>query len=198
MVKVFKKIFLIFGVILFIIAIGGCSNDKNDVFVINSYESLKIMPSTIFEIEMKSEYLQDENYEIIVKYGHLRSIDNSEKVTNNIALFQVHYYADENKTSLSYDELISGKRLFEIENFYSTENKALSEIVNGEKVITFNNEMTINIPKEVIISNSGLISLSLTTFYLDDSGQINSSSYDGSVIYLKYIEEEGKIYFQKK
>ncbi len=196
-----KRVFLLFLLIIFITTIAGCyddKNDKNDKLIINSYEASKIMPSTIFEIEMQSEYLLEENYEIKVKYGHSRSIVNSEKDINNIALFQVHYYEDESKRSLNFDELISGERLFEIENFYSIEYKISTEIVNGEKVFSYNNEMTINIPKEILLNNSGLISLSLTTFYIDDSGQFNSSNYEGSVIYLKYKVEDEQINFLKK
>lgn len=199
MLKKINKLFLILGVILFILVCGGCSNIKeDDKLVINSYESSKIMPSTIFQIEMKNEYLLDEDYEIIVKYGHLKSIEYNEEVTDNIALFQVHHFEDKNKTSLEYSELISGKRLLEIVNFYSNEYKAHSEIINKEKVVSFNNETSINIPKEVILSNSGLISLSLTTFYLDDNGQINPLNYEGSVIYLEYLVEGEIVKFSIK
>lgn len=198
MSKKIGKLFLLFLLIIFITTIAGCYDEKNDKLIINSYEASKIMPSTIFEIEMQREYLLEENYEIKVKYGHSRSIVSSEKDINNIALFQVHYYEDESKTSLNFDELISGERLFEIENFYSIEYKISTEIVNGEKVFSYNNEMTINIPKEFLLNNSGLISLSLTTFYIDDSGQFNSSNYDGSVIYLKYKVEDEQINFFKK
>lgn len=81
----------------------------------------------------------------------------------------------------------------------STSELSISPIlVSVEKVFSYNNEMTINIPKEILLNNSGVISLSLTTFYIDDSGQFNSSNYDGSVIYLKYKVEDEQINFLKK
>ncbi len=199
MFKKTSKLFLALGVILFIMVVGGCSSDnKDDKLVINSYESSKIMPSTIFEIEMQREYLLEENYAIIVKCGHLLNANDSEKNINNIAMFQVHYFEDENNRSMNFDELISGTRIFEIKNFYSTEYKAFSEIKNGEKIIEFSREMNIKIPKEVILNESGLIGLSLTTFYLDENNRIISSNYEGSIVYLKYTVKENKIIFENK
>lgn len=192
--------FLICSMIIFIIIIGGCSSEnKDDKLIINSYESSKIMPTTIFEIEMQNKYLLDELYEIKVKYGHLRNVhDNDiELEYTPIALFQIHHFEDEYNKSLSFEELISCTILFERKNFYSSEYTVVEEIIRGKKNIEYKNEETINIPKEVIKNESGLISLSLTTFYLDDNNQFGDS-YEGSVIYIKYKVEDDKIIFLKK
>ena len=196
--KKIKKLLLIFSMFLISITICGCNNnDDNNKLIINSHKSGKLMPYTIIEIEMKSEYLLEENYEIVVKYGHLLTIFNNEDYEDEdtTTLFQIRYYEDEHKLGLTVEELFSGHILFEVENFLTEEYNTFYSIINGKKTYTFPKELTINIPKEILIGNYGLISLSLTDYSYE--GIPPYLSMTGSFIYLKYNIKGDKIYFKK-
>lgn len=195
MIRKFQKLLLVLVVILFLLVCGGCSTEG--ALVINSFDSSKIMPTTIFEIEIQKEYDIKEDYAFVIKYGHLYQLNKNDQCGANICLFQAHSFEDGESTSLNFDELISGVKIFKIDNFMSEKYNVDYELNNGKREnIIYNHEATVVIPKEIILNDSGVISLSLTTFDLDDNNQIIPSC-EGSVIYLKYILEGNKIYFEK-
>ncbi len=205
MIKKFSKLFLVLSMILFVFVACGCSfTNEDEILVINSHESSKILPSTIFEIEIKRKYNVEEDYKFVVRYGHKYRIDDEEyekfkeHYERTLGLFLAHHFESGEGTSIGFNEIISGIRILEIEKFLSPKYNVNYELNNGkEENITFNNEETVAIPKEVILNKSGVISLSFINFSLNEDNENRPTNFEGSVIYLKYLIKGDKIYFKK-
>lgn len=192
-----KKILLFFIAIFFMFCCIGCENkNSKNILVISSYNQSKETSSIVFEIKLQNEYNIDEDYEVIVRYGHTINSVNEEMFYNYITLLQAYHLENNGHEYLNFSKLISGERLIEIDDFLTSRYRVQFEIKKGEyKNFIYNNEIKMILPKNLIADLSGVLCISLICFHLDDSGDIESTNYFGSSIYISYKIKNNKIYF---
>lgn len=100
---------------------------------------------------------------------------------------------------MSFSDFIAGERILEIKNFYVSKYNILYDIDERGYFINliYKNEIKTFVPKNLIKNNSGYLMFSFTCYDLNEFGEIKDENYEGSIVYLYYKIENGKIYFTK-
>lgn len=169
---------------------------KDEILIVNSFNTGKELPHTLFEIEMKKEYLLDGKLEIKIKYGHL---DDYPMTENEISLLNVNYIPTCDDYLSDIEDIISGTELLRVDDFYSTKYNVSYEYSYDDHMycnFVFASEFIAEIPRKEIVNSTGVLMFSFIELCKDDDGKIDFKTSDGMNIYLSYVTQNNKIYFQ--
>ena len=145
---------------------------------------------------MKKEYLLDGKLEIKIKYGHL---DDYPMTENEISLLNVNYIPTCDDYLSDIEDIISGTELLRVDDFYSIKYNVSYEYSYDDHMycnFVFASEFITEIPRKEIVNSTGVLMFSFIELCKDDDGKIDFKTSDGMNIYLSYVTQNNKIYFQ--
>lgn len=192
-----KKLFILFGMIIFCALLSSCDEVNTGKLIIKSYENIsdKTLPATIFKIELNSNYNIDENYSFKMYYGNVNAYADSPIDDNyqRITILSIKNITDLSNTNATEYEL------FEVHNIMCYKKYLVTTILDDKGYATdyiFNSNVDLRIPKEVITHSNGKLKLSLITYSVINGEIKKETNFEGSVCYLDYIIEGEKIIFK--
>ena len=173
----------------------------DDLYIVidtyNEYSS-SISSAVVLKISMKKEYNIDDKYEIKISYGHLyNDLKENECLDNTLTVLQIFLSKDLNEIPQPLDGLLSGYLLVDVNNFLTSQYSIDYDVINGiKKNFIYKSKTFIEMSKDNLIENSGIICISLCSFSLSEDNNL-TGKYQGGRINLYYQIEDNKIMFKE-
>ena len=176
MVRKTGKLLLIFGMIICILFGTGCGG------------SSKPKSPVVMDIEFEDSYSLDEPIVVLLKFGHVLSGSDSSDTLGVFTLY--HLGSDDGNVS---EDLIEGEQFYEVTGIFSKK-YVVSRDPNKR---IYNTHITACIPLKYIVGDSGRLGINLTSYSLDDGGNLNTDTWLGAVVRIDYVVKNNVVYFKK-